>query len=303
MSELRFDGKVAVVTGGGRGLGRDYALLLAARGAKVVVNDNGSAILGEGEDVGPAQSVVDEITALGGEAVANVDSVATEEGGAGIIQSALDTFGRIDIVIHNAGNVRYGALDEISFEDFKAVTDVHLMGAFHVVRASFPHMKAQNYGRFVMTGSIGGYYGNQRCVNYAVSKSAMIGLSNVISLEGQEHNVKSNVILPGAVTRMADGLDTSLYPPMGPELVAPVVAYLCHESCEMAGQSLMSMAGRVCNIHMEETVGVYRPAWSIEDVAANLDGINDRTDAKVFGLSGYLDHLGFSFQMARDGGA
>jgi len=205
MDELRFDGRVAVISGAGRGLGRAYALLLANRGAKVVVNDNGSAILGEGEDEGPAQQVVREIEAAGGEALASVDSVATCEGASAIVQSALDAFGRVDILIHNAGNVRYGALDEIAVEDFHSVLDVHLMGAFYLVRAAFPHMKAQNYGRVVLTSSIGGFYGNQACVNYAVSKSGMIGLSNVIALEGEEHGIRSNLILPGAMTRMVPG--------------------------------------------------------------------------------------------------
>jgi NAD(P)-dependent dehydrogenase (short-subunit alcohol dehydrogenase family) len=299
MDELRYDGRVAVISGAGRGLGRDYALLLARRGAKVVVNDNGSAILGEGEDEGPAQQVVNEIRDVGGEAVASTDSVATPEGAAAIIDAAIRHFGRIDILIHNAGNVRYGALDEISIEDFHSVLDVHLMGAFYLVRASFPHMKAQDYGRVVLTSSIGGLYGNKRCVNYSVSKSGMIGLSNVIALEGEAHNIRSNLILPGAMTRMADGLDTSQYPPLGPELVAPMVGWLAHEDCELSGEALVAIGGRMARIDILETEGVFQPEWTVEQVAARMDEIGDPATLKNLGLNGYLVHLGSSFEMAK----
>lgn len=299
MEELRFDGKVAVITGGGRGLGREYALLLGSRGAKVVVNDNGSAIVGDGEDEGPADQVVREIREAGGEAVASIDSVATPEGAAAIIKTATDAFGRVDILIHNAGNVRYGALDEISVEDFQSVIDVHLMGAFYLVRESFPLMKQQGFGRYVLTSSIGGFYGNKRCVNYAMSKSSMIGLANVISLEGEEHDVKANLILPGAMTRMADGLDTSAYPPLGPELVAPLVGWLCHDKCELAGEALVAIGGRMAKIDVVETVGVFQPDWTIEDVASRMDEIADPTGRMELGLNGYLAHLGYSFEVAK----
>src|SRR6266700_2144095 len=209
MPELRFDDRVAVITGAGRGLGRAYALLLASRGAKVVVNDPGASLKGEGDDAGPAEEVVREIMALGGDAIACTESVATPEGGKAIIQAALDRYGRIDILIHNAGNVRYGSLEEITQEDFEAVVDVHLMGAFHVVRPAFPLMCKAVYGRVVLTSSIGGLYSNKNVVNYAVSKSGMIGLNNVIALEGADRGVKSNIILPGAMTRLAEGLDVS----------------------------------------------------------------------------------------------
>lgn len=160
MTELRFDGRVAVITGAGRGLGRSYALLLASKGAKVVVNDLGGPLNGDGVDSGPAEAVVQEIRAARGEAVANTDTVATPEGGQAIVQAALDHYGRIDILIHNAGNVRYGSMKEISYEDFNAVLDVHLKGAFHVVRPAFPIMCAAGYGRIILTSSIGGLYGN-----------------------------------------------------------------------------------------------------------------------------------------------
>jgi NAD(P)-dependent dehydrogenase (short-subunit alcohol dehydrogenase family) len=304
MTERRFDGRVAVITGSGRGLGREYALLLAAKGAKLVVNDPGSSMKGEGIDAGPAEQVSQQIRAAGGEAVACTESVATAAGGRAIIQAALDHFGRIDILIHNAGNVRYGSLQDISDEDFKSVVDVHLMGAFHVVRPAFPIMCAAGYGRIVLTSSIGGLYGTHKVVNYGVSKAGIIGLNNVAAIEGAERGVKCNIILPGAVTRMAEGLDVSQYPPMGPDLVAPVVGWLAHESCTITGEMLISMAGRVAKALIAETQGVYRPAWSIEDVAEQIDAIRDSGNLWLLpSVSGYIDHLQRSFEMARKGGA
>ncbi len=305
MTERRFDGRVAVITGAGRGLGREYALLLASKGAKIVVNDNGSAIVGSGVDVGPAEEVVREIKAAGGEAVACTDSVATSAGGNAIVQTAIDRYGRVDIIIPNAGNVRYGALKDISYEDFEAVLDVHLRGAFHIVRAAFPFMCDAGYGRIVLTSSIGGIYGNQSVVNYSVSKSGMIGLNNVAAIEGAEHGIKSNIILPGAVTRLSEGIDISQFPPMGPELVAPVVGWLAHESCSISGEMLISVAGRVARAFVSETVGVVRPSWSIDDVAEQIDSIRDPKDAWTLAPvpSGFMEHLGRSFEMARKGGA
>ena len=298
---MRFDGRVAVITGAGRGLGRAYAELLGSLGCKIVVNDNGSAIKGEGSDATPAQDVVAAIKAAGGEALANADSVATPEGGRAIVQAALDAWGRIDVLIHNAGNVRYGTIRELSDEDLNAVLDVHLKGAFHVVRAAMGPMCDAGYGRVVLTSSIGGVYGNNRCVNYAMAKSGMIGLNNVIALEGEEFNVKSNVIVPAAVTRMADGLDTSLYPPMGPELVAPMVGWLAHEDCSVSGEVYAAVAGRMAEMYIAETSGAYQPSWTIDDVAANIATIRDKSDPKVFGLHGHVDHLTYSFGMARGG--
>lgn len=304
MTDRRFDGRVAVITGAGRGLGREYAHLLGSKGAKVVVNDPGSSVKGDGTDRGPAEQVVHEIRAAGGEAAACTESVATPAGGKAIIQAALDHFGRIDVLIHNAGNVRYGALDEITQEDFNAVVDVHLMGAFHVVRPAFPIMCKAGYGRIVLTSSIGGLYGNKRVVNYGVSKAGIIGLNNVVAIEGAEKGVKSNVILPGAVTRMADGLDTTQYPPMGPELVAPVVGWLAHESCSVNGEMLISMAGRVARALIAETQGVYRPSWTIDDVADQINAIRDTDNLWLYpSTTGYFEHLQRSFEMARKGGA
>ncbi|RJG56128.1 SDR family NAD(P)-dependent oxidoreductase [Sphingobium terrigena] len=298
MADYRFDDRVAVITGAGRGLGRAYALLLAARGAKVIVNDPGGAIRGEGGDDGPAADVVAEIKALGGEAVACTESVATPEGGRTIIESALDHYGRIDTLIHNAGNVRYGSMKELSQEDFDAVLDVHLRGAFHVTRPAFPIMCKAGYGRIVLTSSIGGIYGNENCVNYGMSKSGMIGLNTILALEGEAEGVRSNIIVPGAVTRMAEGIDVSAYPPMGPELVAPVVGWLAHESCSITGQMLASIAGRVARVFIAESQGVYQPDWSIEDVDNRIDAIMDSADPVTFGLHGHVDHIRYSFGRA-----
>lgn len=301
MPELRFDDRVAVITGAGRGLGRSYALLLASRGAKVVVNDLGVGMRGEGVDKGPAEEVVAEIKAAGGEAVASTDSVATPEGGKAIIDTALRAFGRIDVLVHNAGNVRRGSLKELSYEDFEGVLDVHLRGGFHVVRPAFPLMCRQGYGRIVLTSSINGLYGNPNVVNYSVAKAGLIGLSNVAAIEGAAEGVKSNVIIPAAVTRMADGLDTSAYPPMDPELVAPAVGWLAHESCSVTGEMLISVAGRVARAYAAETEGVYQPSWTIEQIAERIEEIRN-TDGKPWifppAPSGHIDHLKRSFAMA-----
>jgi NAD(P)-dependent dehydrogenase (short-subunit alcohol dehydrogenase family) len=297
MSELRFDDRVAVVTGAGRGLGRAYALLLASRGAKVVVNDAGGTITGDGVDGAPAHDVAAEITTVGGEAIPCVESVATAEGGAAIVGTALEHYGRIDVLIHNAGNVRRAPLDEMSYEDFDAVLDVHLRGAFHVVRAAFPVMRRQEYGRIVLTSSIGGLYGNHGVANYAAAKAGVIGLANVVALEGAAVGVTCNAIVPGAVTRMAEGLDTSAYPPMDPELVAPTVGWLAHQSCSVTGELFVAIAGRVARAFVAETPGVYRPSWTIEDVGANIDAIRDDTAPLVFPPvpDGHADHIRYSF--------
>lgn len=300
MPELRFDGRVAAITGSGRGLGRAHALLLASRGAKVVVNDTGGSLQGNGVDAGPADEVVREIKALGGEAVACTESVATPSGGKAIVEAALDHYGRIDILIHNAGNVRPASLKEMTQDDFDSVLNVHLKGAFHIVRPAFPLMCKAGYGRIVLTSSIGGLYGNAGVANYGVSKAGLIGLSNVVAIEGEAEGVKCNVIVPGAVTRMAEGLDTSAYPDMSPDLVAPVVGWLAHESCSITGEMLVGIAGRVAKAYFAETRGVYRPSWTIEDVAANIDGIRRAEPPVVFPVvpSGHVDHIRYSFEMA-----
>lgn len=302
--QLRFDGRVAVITGGGRGLGRAYALLLAERGAKIVVNDPGASLSGDATEEGPAEALVREINALGGEAVANTDSVATPEGGKAIIQSAIDAFGRLDILIHSAGNVRRAPLAEMSYDDFNLVLDVHLRGAFHVVREAFPLMLAQNYGRIILTSSINGLYGKSNNVNYAMSKAGMQGLSQTAAIEGQHNDVKSNLIIPAAVTRMSDGIDTSQFPPMEPEMVAPAVAWLAHEDCSVSGEMLVAMGGRVARAYVAETPGVYQPQWTVEDVAREIGTIRDTSAPLLFPPvpDGQLEHLMYGFKMIRDAG-
>lgn len=299
-SDLRFDGRVAVVTGGGRGLGREYALLLASRGARVVVNDVGGSLTGEGGDEGPAHQVAAEIRSAGGDAVASTDSVATAAGGESIIATALDHYGRIDALIHNAGNVRRAPLTEMSYKDFDAVLDVHLRGAFHVVRPAFPVMCEAGYGRIVLTSSIGGLYGNRGVANYAAAKAGVLGLTNVVALEGAADGVRCNAIIPGAVTRMAEGLDTSAYPPMDPALVAPTVGWLAHEDCTVTGEYFVAIAGRVARAFIAETPGVYRPSWTVEDVAENITAIRDDTAPLVFPAvpDGHTDHIRYSFGAA-----
>lgn len=300
MDDLRFDGRVAVVTGAGRGLGRAYALLLASRGAAVVVNDSGGTLTGDGTDAGPAAEVAAEIVASGGVAAASTDSVATPAGGAEIIDTALERFGRVDVLIHNAGNVRRAPLAQMSYEDFDAVLDVHLRGAFHVVRPAFPVMLGRGYGRIVLTSSIGGLYGNHDVVNYGVAKAGIIGLSNVAALEGAAANVRCNVVVPAAVTRMAEGIDTSAYPPMGPDLVAPAVGWLSHETCSVTGEIFVALAGRVARAVIAESPGVYRPSWSIETVGESMDRIRDLSNPVVFPPvpSGHADHIRYSFGKA-----
>lgn len=301
--ELRFDNRVAVITGGGRGLGRAYAELLASKGAKIVVNDPGGSLKGDAVVDDPAEEVVQAIRAAGGEAVANRDSVATPEGGKAIVDSAYDHYGRLDILIHNAGNVRYGSLKELSYEDFEAVLDVHLRGAFHVVRPAFPRMCEAGYGRIVLTSSIGGLYGNKRVTNYGVSKAGLIGLSNVVALEGADEGVKCNVIVPSAVTRMAEGIDVSQYPPMGPELVAPSVAWLAHEKCSITGEMLVSIGGRIARAYIAESEGVYQPGWTIEEVDARMDEIRDPSNQWLLPVvpDAHKDHIIRSFAMTQAG--
>jgi NAD(P)-dependent dehydrogenase (short-subunit alcohol dehydrogenase family) len=299
--QLRFDDRVAVVTGAGRGLGRAYAQLLAARGAKVVVNDVGGDLDGDGIDSGPAEQVVGEITAAGGKAVACSASVATREGGEAIINTALEHYGTVDILVHNAGNVRRGLLKDMSYEDFDAVLDVHLRGAFHVVRPAFPVMCEAGYGRIVLTSSIGGLYGNHGVANYAAAKAGVIGLSNVAALEGAADGVRCNVIVPAAVTRMADGIDTSAYPPMGADLVAPVVGWLAHESCSVTGELFIALAGRVARAVIAESQGVCRPSWTVEDVGSHLGAIRDVQAPLIFPVvpDGHNEHIRHSFDAAQ----
>lgn len=303
MTELRFDDRVAVITGGGRGLGRAHALLLAARGAKIVVNDPGVSMSGDATEEGPADALVGEIKAMGGEAVASTESVATPEGAKAIVKTATDAFGRLDILIHSAGNVRRGTLSEISYEDFESVLSVHLKGAFNMVREAMPLMAAQQYGRIVLTGSINGLYGKASNANYALCKAGFMGLSNTAAIEGKDVNVKSNVIIPAAVTRMSEGIDTSKFPPMEPEMVAPAVAWMCHQDCSITGEMLVAMGGRIARAFIAESPGVYHPSWTIEQVGQEIGAIRAAPEPLVFAPvpQGELDHLLYGFGMIKAG--
>lgn len=305
MTELRFDNRVAAITGAGRGLGRSYALLLASRGAKVVVNDIGVSRFGEAPDASPAHNVVEEIRSLGGEAVANTDTVSTAEGGKAIVQTAIDNFGRIDILIANAGFNRPKPMRELALDDFEAILAVHLMGGYHIAHAAFALMCDQNYGRIVLTSSIAGTYGEKMLAGYAVAKAGLIGLSNVLAMEGAGQGVQCNAIVPSAETRLSEGRDTSMFPDMRPELVAPMVAWLCHESCTVSGELPVALAGRIARAYVAETAGVYQPEWTVEQIASRWGEIADTAASVVFPTmpSGFNDHLGYSFAMAKAGGA
>jgi NAD(P)-dependent dehydrogenase (short-subunit alcohol dehydrogenase family) len=274
--ELGFDGKVAIITGAGGGLGRAHALALASRGALVVINDLGGAIDGTGSDQSPAEHVVAEIKSAGGEAVADAHSVADADGAAAIVQAAIDAFGRIDIVINNAGIVRDQAFHKMDDAVFKSVLDVHLFGAYHVTRRAWPYLREQGYGRIVSTASAVGLFGNFGQANYGTAKMALIGLTRTLAIEGARHNIKANAIAPVAKTRMSETLFGSQGDNISPRWVSPVVAYLCHESCEPTGRIFSVAGGRVAEIFIGEGSGFTDPDLSPESVAANLDKISNR---------------------------
>src|SRR5687768_2499926 len=231
MSDLGFDGKVAIITGAGGGLGRSHALELARRGALVVVNDLGGATDGTGASTTAAQAVVDEIAAAGGEAVANYDSVATPEGGEAIVKTALDTYGRVDIVINNAGILRDKAFHNMTPDLLDPVLDVHLRGAFNVTRPAWKTMREQGYGRVVNTASAAGILGNFGQTNYGAAKMGLVGFTRVLAVEGAKYNIKANAIAPIAKTRMTEELLGPMADKLAPELVTPVVAWLVSEEC------------------------------------------------------------------------
>jgi NAD(P)-dependent dehydrogenase (short-subunit alcohol dehydrogenase family) len=276
MDQLRFDGRIAIVTGAGNGLGRAYALLLASRGAKVVVNDLGGAVDGTGGGDGAAQAVVREITALGGTAAADTHSVASATSGEAIVASALDAFGGLDIVVNNAGILRDRAFHNLTADDFDAVLDVHLRGTYFVSAPAYRHMREHGYGRIVVTTSAAGLFGNFGQANYAAAKMAMVGLAKALAQEGAKRNIKANVIAPGARTRMTADVVGATGPAMPAELVAPAVAFLCHDSCPLNGDVLSAFGGRVARAFVAETVGYFNEALTVEDVASNLDTILDQ---------------------------
>jgi NAD(P)-dependent dehydrogenase (short-subunit alcohol dehydrogenase family) len=273
MAELGFEGRVAIVTGAGGGLGREHAHLLASRGAQVVVNDLGGAIDGTGASAGPAQQVVDEIEAAGGMAVADTSSVATVEGGEAMVKTALDAFGRIDIVINNAGILRDKSFANMTPELWDTVIAVHLTGACNVTRAAWPHLRDQNYGRVVNTTSPAGIFGNFGQANYAAAKMGLVGFTRVLAQEGAKYNIKANAIAPVARTRMTETLLGPLADKLDPALVTPVVAWLVHEDCPVTGEIYSVGGGRVAKIFTGVTPGFFKKDLTVEDVRDNFEQI------------------------------
>ena len=279
MSDLiTFDGRVAVVTGAGGGLGREYALELARRGVRVVVNDLGGTVEGEGSSERAADTVVAAIDSAGGEAVASYDSVSTAEGGAAIVESALDTWGTVDIVVNNAGILRDKSFAKMSFEEIDAVIDVHLRGAFHVSQPAFAVMKEKGYGRFVHTSSNSGILGNFGQANYGAAKAGLVGLSNVLAIEGIKYDIRSNVIAPVARTRMTEELLGPLAEHFDPKQVMPMVVYLCSEQNRFTHEIFSAGGGRFARFFIGMNEGWFagaREVPSVEQVAEHLDVIRD----------------------------
>ena len=287
MSEpITFDGRVAVVTGAGGGLGRTYALELARRGARVVVNDLGGDVDGSGSSESAADRVVAEIAEAGGEAVANYDSVSTEDGGKAIVDTALESFGQVDIVVNNAGILRDRSFSKMSMDDVNAVIDVHLRGAFHVSQPAFAAMREAGYGRFVFTSSASGLFGNFGQANYGAAKAGLVGLSNVLAIEGAKYNIKSNAVAPIARTRMTEDLLGPLAELVQPEQVTPMVVYLCSEANEYSHEIFTVGGGRYGRVFIGTNQGWFAGsdgAPSVEDVVGHIDEIRDISDPIVPG--------------------
>jgi NAD(P)-dependent dehydrogenase (short-subunit alcohol dehydrogenase family) len=240
-----------------------------------VVNDLGGAVDGGGSDASAAQKVVDEIRAAGGEAVANHDSVSTPEGGESIIKTAIDAYGRVDIVINNAGILRDKTFHNMTSEFVDPVIDVHLKGAFNVTRPAWIHMREQGYGRVISTSSAAGIFGNFGQANYGAAKMGLVGFTRVLAAEGAKYNIKSNVIAPLALTRMTENLMGAIGDKLDPSLVTPIVAWLAHEDCDVSGEIYSVGGGRVARVFIGETQGFFKPGLTLEDVRDNWTQIRD----------------------------
>jgi NAD(P)-dependent dehydrogenase (short-subunit alcohol dehydrogenase family) len=281
MADLGFDGKVAIITGAGGGLGRSHALDLARRGALVVVNDLGGSVDGTGSGTTAAQAVVDEITAAGGEAVANYDSVATPEGGKAIVRTALDTWGRVDIIVNNAGILRDASFKNMGADKVDPVLDVHLRGAFNVTQPAWDTMREQGYGRIVNTSSGAGVFGNFGQTNYGAAKMGLVGLTRVLAVEGAKSNIKANAIAPVAKTRMTEDILGPVADKLLPEMVTPVVAFLAHETCPVSGEVYSVGGGRVARVFVGVTRGISDTALTAETVRDRLDEIREEDGYEV----------------------
>ena len=289
MSGYRFDGRVAVVTGAGRGIGRGHALLLAELGAKVVVNDLGGSKEGFGIDPGPARDVVAEIVAAGGEAIANRENVGTAEGCQALVDAAINEYGRIDIVVNNAGISEFRGPLDADAANFEKTLAVHLGGSFFTTLAAWPHFVEQGYGRVVMTTSTG-LFGLPDNLSYATAKGGVIGMARSLTVAGADHGIKVNVLAPAAMTRRGEGnsslseMSNSVPPNMSSDRVAPMMAYLAHEDCPVSGEIYGAGAGRFTKLFIAETPGYVLPddaLPTVEDVAEHWDDINDQSDYYV----------------------
>lgn len=289
-NEYGFDGRVAIVTGAGRGLGRAYARLLADRGAAVVVNDLGGSMAGEGADAAPASAVTAEIVAAGGTAVADTHDVADPEGARALVATAVEQLGRIDVLVNNAGIMRWATMPDVDVDAIEAHLAVHVLGSFNTARAAWPHMVAQGYGRIVLTTS-SGMLGNPGNLAYAIAKGGTVGMMRSLATAGRAHGIAVNCIAPAAYTRMAGpGTDPAADDPlatlMAPDLVAPMVALLAHESCPVTGEIYAAGAGRFARLFVASTEGyLHDPgdgsAPTVEEVAAHWQAVNDETGYSV----------------------
>ncbi|HEY6558630.1 MAG TPA: SDR family oxidoreductase [Polyangiaceae bacterium] len=285
MAEIRLDNRVAIVTGAGGGLGRSHALLLASRGAKVVVNDLGGSVDGSGGSSKAADKVVDEIKAAGGQAVANYDGVDTAEGAAKLVATAKEAFGKLDIVINNAGILRDVSFVKMTDEDWNKVMQVHLTGSYNVTKAAWPLLREGGYGRVVFTTSAAGLYGNFGQANYSAAKMGTVGLCKTLAQEGGKYNIKCNVIAPIAKSRMTE----TIMPPnvlekLLPEFVSPLVAYLCSEDLQDTAQVYAVGGGYFSRVAVVEGAGVFiKPeGLTIEGIAEQWKQINDLSKAQPY---------------------
>ena len=279
MSNVNFENRTVIVTGAGNGLGKAYALELGSRGAKVVVNDLGGSVDGSGSASSPADDVVNEIIKNGGEAIANYDSVATKEGGESIVQSALDNFGTVDAVINNAGILRDKSFANMSEDELSLILDVHLKGTFFVSQPAFKVMKENNYGRIVNVASPSGLFGNFGQSNYGAAKMGIVGLTNVLSIEGAKYNIKVNVIAPTAYTRMTEALlPEDVGKLFSAELVTPMVVYLASEACEPTHEIFGVAAGRFARIGIITHNGYVNTRATAEDISENIEEIRTIKD-------------------------
>lgn len=294
---IDFTGQVAVVTGAGRGLGRLYALEMARRGAAVVVNDLGGSSRGVGADDSVANQVVAEIEAAGGRAVASHESVSTPEGGEAIVAAALDSFGRVDVVVNNAGIFEFVAFDEMTPENWKRMLNVHLDGSFHVSQPAFRAMKKNGYGRFVFISSSAGMFGQLGNAHYGTAKAGLVGLSNVLSLEGAAFGIRSNAVLPTGFSRMVTDSTVgreptpaiqAFYEAIDPDLVMPLVVYLASRDCNLTHHNLAACAGRYSRVFVGLAEGWLSPKDSkpsIEDISAHVEQM---TATEKFSIPGGL---------------